>query len=129
FSADDPRWGKPVGKGDNTGPSLARLPASGEEVRRLAQLLNVDDAWVWTDAQASEKHIKVASQNGDLARARYVHFATHGVLELGSGRGPALVLTRVGTTGESDPLGGVDDGYLMLSEVAALRLNADLVVL
>ena len=57
-----------------------------------------------------------------LARYRYVHFATHGILGLADGTQPALVLSLVGD------LHG-HDGLLELDEVTNLKLNADLVVL
>jgi CHAT domain-containing protein len=65
---------------------------------------------------------------GELAKARFVHLATHGVLGLDRGEPPALVLAQTGTTGAADEY-GLDDGFLSLPEVSALRLNADLVVL
>src|SRR5262249_1682226 len=54
-------------------------------------------------------------------KARYVHFATHGILGLDTGKQPALVLSLLDT--------GDEDGFLELEEITALRLNADLVVL
>ena len=57
-----------------------------------------------------------------LARYRYVHFATHGILGLADGTPPSLVLALVG-----DQRG--EDGFLRLDEVTELKLNADLVVL
>jgi CHAT domain-containing protein len=69
---------------------------------------------------ATEEIVKQRSATGNLARYRYVHFATHGTLGLTDGAQPALVLS-------SDGHG--EDGLLQLDEVTALMLNADLVVL
>lgn len=65
--------------------------------------------------------MKRAAQGGRLAESRFIHFATHGLLESGASREPSLVLGR---HAESD-----DDGLPELHEVTRLKLNADLVVL
>jgi CHAT domain-containing protein len=84
---------------------------------------------VLTGVQATEAAVKAASDKGHLARARYVHFATHGILGLDTGQPPALLLSLVGNDGQRDADGGVNDGLLRLDEVTRLKLNADLVVL
>jgi CHAT domain-containing protein len=129
FSVSDPRCRVKSGTGPAPTPAFERLPGSGAEVRDLARLLGADPAWIHTGERASEARLKEASQRGELAQARRVHFATHGVLESQSGRGPSLVLNLVGTTGKIDPGAGIDDGILTLAEVTGLRLNAELVVL
>jgi CHAT domain-containing protein len=83
---------------------------------------------VLTDARATEAAVKSASASGRLARARYVHFATHGILGQGDRQQPALVLGPLGTDDHPDAR-GANDGLLLLDEVLNLRLNADLVVL
>jgi CHAT domain-containing protein len=77
---------------------------------------------------ATEAAVRQMSADGTLARARYVHFACHGILGLHDGQPPALVLSLVGNSGERDEF-GVLDGFLRLDEVTNLKLNADLVVL
>jgi CHAT domain-containing protein len=70
------------------------------------------------------------SADGRLARARVVHFATHGLIagDLRDLAQPALVLTPPpdGTTAQALEQ---DDGLLTAPEVAELKLNADWVVL
>jgi CHAT domain-containing protein len=111
------------------GGVFRRLRHSGEEVRTIAQLLHAPSGAILTDGQALEARVKAASASGQLARARYVHFATHGILGLDTGQLPALVLSLVGNDGQLDTEGGVNDGFLRVDEVTRLRLNADLVVL
>jgi CHAT domain-containing protein len=77
---------------------------------------------------ATEAAVRQASAQGDLARARYVHFACHGILGLSDGQPPALVLSLVGNSGERDEF-GLLAGFLRMDEVTNLKLNADLVVL
>jgi CHAT domain-containing protein/tetratricopeptide (TPR) repeat protein len=115
-------WQDLVNRERSGGPAkLARLPYSGWEVRALRDLFGPKQSEVLVDRMASEAAVKAASASGRLAQARYVHFATHGILGLDDGRQPSLVLNLVGNEGE--------DGLLQLDEVAALKLNADLVVL
>jgi tetratricopeptide (TPR) repeat protein/CHAT domain-containing protein len=100
---------------------LKRLVHSGKEVAKIADLLGAKDDYVLTGENASEAKIKEASTADRMAKARYVHFATHGILGVDTGKQPALVLNLVGNKAE--------DGFLELSEIANLKLNADLVVL
>jgi CHAT domain-containing protein len=110
------------------GNQFARLRSSGAEVRAIRDTLKANEDAVLTDLSASEAAVKAASHKGWLAQARYVHFATHGILGLDVGKQPALVLSLVGTSGKQDE-DGTDDGFLQLDEVSGLKLNADLVVL
>ena len=87
--------------------------------RRQASRAGPDD--VLTGEQASEARIKGGPAAERMAKARYVHFATHGILGVDKGKQPALVLNLVGNKNE--------DGFLELDEITNLKLNADLVVL
>jgi CHAT domain-containing protein len=106
-------------------PGAARFPRlehSAAEVQKVAGLLQAPRASVHLGLEAQEARVKALSAAGELARVRYVHFATHGILGLETGGlQPSLVLSQVNT--------GDEDGFLQLDEVTALRLNADLVVL
>ena len=72
-------------------------------------------------AEATETRVRTT----DLSDTRIVAFATHGLLggEMSGFAEPGLVLTPPAHGTESD------DGLLTASEVAQLRLNADLVIL
>jgi CHAT domain-containing protein/Tfp pilus assembly protein PilF len=115
--------------GPAQGEPYARLRFTGEEAAAIRARLGAADADVLTGLQATEAAVKAASDKGLLARARYVHFATHGILGLDTGQPPALVLSLVGNDGQPDADGGLNDGFLRLDEVTRLKLNADLVVL
>lgn len=115
-------------KGKIRGASFDRLEATQVEVKALAQMLNPPVQNVVLGKQATERTIKKSSQEGKLARCRFLHFATHGVLGLAQGLPPGLVLSQLDI--EPDDKGiGRNDGYLRLDEVTHLELNADLVVL
>jgi len=92
---------------------LDRLPGTARELRGIARLFGADQK-LYLRAQASEE---VAKQ-GKLSGYRIVHIASHGLL---SGHYSALALTLKPNASE--------DGFLMNSEIAELKLDADLVVL
>jgi len=75
--------------------------------------------------------VKDLSERGQLADYRIVHFATHGALggEVEGSAEPGLILTPP-ARGTSDPQAlERDDGFLTASEIAALKLDADWVIL
>ena len=80
---------------------------------------------VWLGNRATEAEIKRLSEAGELTKYRIIHFATHGALagQLGGNAEPGLILTPPHTATERD------DGYLSASEIAALKLDADWVIL
>ena len=105
------------------------LPETADELCEVAASLKSGDDSVYLGAKATERTIKSLSANGTLARARVLHFATHGLLATeakavaGAADEPALLLTPPRKAGEED------DGLLTASEVAQLKLDADWVVL
>ena len=111
---------------------LCPLPDTEYEIRCVAGRFAESDRLLPLRLQekATERDIKSLSQSGELARYRILHFATHGLVsgdvrQITDRDGePALVLTPPETPASLD-----DDGLLTASEVAALKLNADWVVL
>ena len=87
--------------------------------------VKADASSIHLGAQATERNIKRLSASGELAKYRMVHFATHGVLagQLDGTHEPGLILTPPDKATEDD------DGYLSASEIAALKLDADWVIL
>src|SRR5262249_25674325 len=100
---------------------LAPLPDTAEELIAVAAALGAPRAAVHLREAASETTVKTTR----LDAYRVLHFATHGLVagELSGLAEPALVLTPPAAPSEAD------DGLLTASEIAALRLNADWVVL
>ena len=103
----------------------APLPETADEICTVARLLGASEDSVYLGERATESKLKALSAQGDLKRARILHFATHGLLpdESEFGAEPALLLTPPQQASEDD------DGLLTASEVAQLRLDADWVVL
>ena len=105
--------------------SQVPLPETADELCAVARDIGAGEDDVYLGDRNTEARIKSLSANGDLAQHRIVHFATHGALagELRLGAEPGLVMTPPATGTEED------DGYLSASEVANLKLDADLVIL
>ncbi len=104
---------------------LQPLPETAVELCDVARGLNAGGDEIRLGARATEREVKRLSENGQLAQYRIVHFATHGALA-GQVRGnaePGLLLTPPAQASEED------DGYLTASEIAALKLDADWVIL
>jgi CHAT domain-containing protein/Tfp pilus assembly protein PilF len=101
------------------------LPETADELCSVARDLGVPESDIWLGARATEREVKRLSENGELARYRIVHFATHGALagELKAGAEPGLILTPPPEATLED------DGYLSASEIAGLKLDADWVIL
>lgn len=96
-----------------TRAGLVRLPGTAREVQSIASMFG-SDAKLYLRDQASEENVK----SGILAKTRIVHFASHGLFDTDY---QALALTM-----RPD---AKDDGFLLGSEVAELKLDADLVVM
>ena len=101
------------------------LHDTADELCAVAKDLKLPPDDIVLGARATEATIKRLSDEGRLASYRVLHFATHGTLsgEISGTSEPGLILTP--PTEQSD----IDDGYLSASEVAALKLDADWVIL
>ena len=94
-------------------PHLEPLPESGKEARRVASY--APESVVKLREDASAAYLKQAQ----LATFRVIHFATHTLVDEHSAARTAVALAP----------GEGETGLVGPSELAALRLNADLVVL
>jgi tetratricopeptide (TPR) repeat protein/CHAT domain-containing protein len=114
--------------------ALVPLPDTTDEVCGVAQSVNASAADLWIGSRATERNVKRLSETDELAKYRIVHFATHGLIAGGYGElqaslaEPAIVLTPPPDGTSVDDL-AVDDGLLTASEIAALRMDADWVIL
>ncbi|MBU0489648.1 MAG: CHAT domain-containing protein [Bacteroidetes bacterium] len=93
------------------------IPGTLEEVIAIKSLVEGSDVLV--KENASEGRVKGIEKSGDLKKYRIIHFSTHGVVVNALPELSAIVLSQ---TGDS-----TDDGYLRVSEVRKLKLEADLV--
>jgi CHAT domain-containing protein/Tfp pilus assembly protein PilF len=99
---------------------LGALPETADELRVLALAAGGGEDNLFLRANATETNVKKL----DLSQSRIIAFATHGLIagELKNAE-PALVLTPPKTPSKED------DGLLTASEIAQLKLNADMVIL
>jgi len=93
------------------------LPETRTEVQAIGGLFGGEKVQLLLGEQALESAIKKA----DLSAFRFLHFATHGVIgnEVPGLQEPALVLG-------AEP---GEDGFLTMSEVSRLKVNAEITVL
>lgn len=104
---------------------LAPLPETAIELCAVAERFSPVRGDVFLANAATETSIKSLNASGQLAQYRVLHFATHGALA-GQVRGtiePGLIMTPPQQTSRDD------DGYLSSSDISALKLDADWVVL
>jgi CHAT domain-containing protein/tetratricopeptide (TPR) repeat protein len=105
--------------GDQRPWRLARLSESRREVEQISALFPKDQVSLLLREQASEENAKNA---GRFNQFRFVHFATHGLLNEENPSHSGLILNL-------DRAQHSEDGLLQAYEIFNLRLNADLVVL
>ncbi len=97
--------------------SLPSIPETADQLSAMNDLFAMGRGELIVGAAAT----KAAVKNANLGSYRVLAFATHGLLAKESLAGePALVLT---------PTSQTDDGLLTSTEIAGLRLDADLVIL
>jgi len=103
---------------DNT-LRIPRLPFTAIEADHILKVAGGSGNWKATGYQAS----RAAALSGRLSQYRYLHFATHGVLDTERPSLSALVLAQI------DEYGNPQDGFLRVNDIYTTRLSADLVVL
>lgn len=99
---------------------LARLPGTATELEAMWEAFGKPKNSLFLNKAATESNIQKANLNAEV-----ISFATHGLLagEIGGLAEPGLVLTP------PDQATDTDDGYLSMSEIAALKLDSDWVIL
>ncbi|MDX2031370.1 MAG: CHAT domain-containing protein [Blastocatellia bacterium] len=101
------------------GFSIPRLPYTRQEAERILALVPGAANMKRLDFSAN----RAAVMDPELGQYRYLHFATHGLMDSERPGLSALVLSLV------DENGKPQDGFLRAHEIYNLRLPADLVVL
>lgn len=106
----------------------ANRPVSAAELSVAAAALGDPRAPEVTGAAFTDRAIVEASERGELSRYQVVHFATHGLPETREGcvRVPPALVTTLAPPEPGQP---PSDGLLSFRDIAALRLDANLVVL
>ncbi|MDR7144869.1 CHAT domain-containing protein [Rhizobium sp. BE258] len=101
--------------------ALPRLPETADELRALQKSLKAPVGSLLLGQMATETSLK----GEDLTRFQTLAFATHGLLagEITGVQEPGLIMTPPAVATPTD------DGYLSASDIAALNLNAEVVLL
>tara|TARA_B100000315_G_C14577471_1_gene588633 strand:+ start:177 stop:2588 length:2412 start_codon:yes stop_codon:yes gene_type:complete len=99
--------------------SWDNLPGTLDEVRAINKI--VKDSEMLTGDTVTENNVKTLSRNGDLAKYKILHFATHGLVVSELPELSALVLSQFKEEQDSE------DGYLRMGEISKLHLKADFV--
>jgi CHAT domain-containing protein len=116
-------FGDPVYDNENDTTRLLaqtykRLEYSGKEIENIASYFKKGNAEIFLRVNATEENVK---REGELKKFNYIHFATHGFIDVAKPELSSLVLTK--------NISSEEDGYLQATEIYNLKLNADLVVL
>ena len=98
---------------------ISRLPFSGREAEAIMALAPAGEGMLALGFRAS----RATAVSSELSQYRYVHFATHGLLNSKHPELSGVFLSRFNELGKSQ------DGFLQLHDVYNLKLSADLVVL
>lgn len=97
---------------------LVRLEDSARETRAAAEIFGPANSKLLIGKDASEENLK---RSPELRQARYLHFATHGLISERNPQYSGLVLNL-----DDDP---TEDGLFQVYEIFDLEIEADLVVL
>ncbi|HEX3146186.1 MAG TPA: CHAT domain-containing tetratricopeptide repeat protein [Pyrinomonadaceae bacterium] len=101
------------------GLRLARLSGTRTEADAISAIAKTGGAHadLWTDLNASEDNVKTR----DVSSYRYLHVATHGLLDADRPQFTGVVLSLVGNKS--------NDGFLRTDEIFNLKLGAPMVML
>jgi len=113
------------GRKDNYGNLWPNLEGVIKEIKALTEVVSGQKIVYssYLSKEATKKQIQLLSNNNDLKKYTVIHFACHGYFDPKNPANSGLVLYQV----SGDPV--YENGYLTISEVAALDLNARMVVL
>ncbi len=102
-----------------SGNSLPRLSFTASEATNIAKLFPTEQSQLCIGFSANLEKII----NKDLTQYKFIHFATHGLVDRKDPKLTALVLSLVDEQGNERP------GFLTLNEIFNLNLSAEMVTL
>lgn len=123
FDPADPRIKEPMGVQRWTRSaqslSLTRIPFTRREAQSILDLVSPGQSWLSTDTNASRQTL----ESKQMQNYRYIHIATHGILDASNPDLSGLVLSLYDRNGTTLP------GRITAADIFQLNLKADLVVL
>lgn len=110
------------------------LPGTRREVAAIARLVQANGGTATTllGADAAEPVVTALAEKDGFRRYRYLHFATHGAMNLSAAYASSLILSQVGLPDSYDQWRKNEpiwDGKITAAEMLDWKLDADLVVL
>jgi len=99
-----------------------RLPGSAQEVAQSAKVFPTSQRQVYVRDAASEATLQSLDREGELARYRYLLFATHALLNTEAPQLSSVVLAQNAVTPQAN-------GYVTAVKWANYRLASDMIVL
>jgi CHAT domain-containing protein len=109
-----------VGKGkESPVTALTRLPFTRKEVETISALVPANQKRVALDFESN----RTAATDSSLSQYRYIHFATHAVVDSARPELSGIALSRFNKYGQEQ------ESFLRLNDIFNLRLPAELVVL
>ena len=108
-----------VDEDTNNDAAIPRLPGTRREAEAILALVPESQRRVALDFEAS----RATATSGDLGQYRYLHFATHGLLNSAHPELSGLILSLV------DEQGNRQNGILRVMDIYNLKLPVELVVL
>lgn len=102
-----------------TGTTFPRLLSSRWEATQIASMVSEKNRKLFLDFDASRE----TATNADISRFRFIHFATHAIVDNQHPELSGIVLSMVDKTGRPQ------NGFLSSNEIFDLKLPADLIVL
>lgn len=122
FGLSDVRLGgRTTGESRSLPGEMARLPHSEREALAILDLFPAGRSRRLIGFDANRRN----AMTPDLARYRYIHFATHGIVDLENPDLSGIQLSRIDPQGQT----WIGEGILPFYEVYNLNLPADLVTL
>ncbi len=109
-----------IGKGQESPvTALSRLPFTRKEVETISALVPANQKKVALDFESNH----TAATDSSLSQYRYIHFATHAVVDSARPELSGIALSRFNKYGQEQ------ESFLRLNDIFNLRLPAELVVL
>lgn len=123
FSFDDERFSMKTKAQSkdiiDTTPLYNRLPGTRQEANQISSLVSPENKELKLDFDASYKNLV----SSELNQYRYIHLATHGILDAEHPEKSGIILSAV------DSQGNLQRGLLSAPNTFKLNMSADLVVL
>ena len=116
---EPPSTSTPAASASSPATTFSRLLSSRWEATQIASMVSAKNRKLFLDFDASRQ----TAMGDDISRFRFLHFATHAIVDNQHPELSGIVLSMVDKTGR------LQNGFLSANEIFDLKLPAELVVL